>query len=283
MLFTTADGVELFYEVLGPRASVLRPTGQTDPLDNGGPRPEARGPVVLLNGIMMTTRSWEPLLPALTPRFRCVLHDFRGQLRSPDRGPFNIEQHADDLDALLDHLDIERVHVVGTSYGGEVGMIFAYTYPERTRSLTVIASASRADEHMRLRSFEAMNVAMIERDRLYDVVARDFFSPEFRSAHPEVLSEERSRIATYGDDYFAGYVSLCDAFSALDITENLRAIHCPALVIAAERDTLKPVRCSEGIANEIDGARLMVVPNAGHAVVIERPDDISRALLEFLG
>jgi 3-oxoadipate enol-lactonase len=264
MLFTTTDGAELFYEVLGP--------GSDD-----------RERVVLLNGIMMTTRTWAPQLRALTARFRCVLHDFRGQLRSPHRAPLNIEQHADDLAALLDHLDIERAHVVGTSYGGEVGMIFAYTYPERVKSLTVIASTSRADEHMRQRVFAAMNAATTEHDRLYDIVARDFFSPGFLGAHPEILSEGRARMAAYPDDFFAGYVNLCDAFSALDITDNLRAIRCPTLVIAAERDTLKPVPCSETIANEIEGARLLVIPNAGHAVVIERPDDINLALLEFLG
>ncbi len=260
MLFTTADGAELFYEI----------EGQGEPL-------------VLLNGIMMTTRSWAPQLPALTSRFRCVLHDFRGQLRSPHRASFNIEQHADDLAALLDHLHIERAHIVGTSYGGEVGMIFAYTYPERTRSLAVIASTSRADEHMRQRAFAAMNAAMTEHDRLYDVVARDFFSPEFLRAHPQMLDEGRTRLATYPEEFFTGYVNLCDAFSALDITDNLRAVRCPTLVIAAERDTLKPVGCSEAIVNEIEGARLLVVPNAGHAVFMERPDDINRALLDFLG
>ena len=267
MLFTTADGAELFYEVLGA--------------PNRGPRPEARN-LVFLNGIMMTTRSWGNILTAFTPRFECVLHDFRGQLRSPHPSSFNIEQHADDLAALLDHLGIERVDVVGTSYGGEVGMIFAYTYPERVKSLTVIACASRADEHMRRRVFAAMNAAMTEHDRLYDIVARDFFSPDFLRAHPETVAEGRARLAGFADEFFRGYVNLCDAFTALDITDNLRAIRCPTLVIAAERDMLKPLSCSEAIVSEIEGSRLLVVPDAGHAVVIERPDSISGSVLEFL-
>jgi 3-oxoadipate enol-lactonase len=263
MLFTTADGADLFYEVLGS--------------------PDDQGPVVFLNGIMMTTRSWGNILPTFTPQFDCVLHDFRGQLRSPYPASFNIEQHADDLAALLDHVGIERVDVVGTSYGGEVGMIFAYTYPERVKSLTVIACASRADEHMRQRVFAAMNAAMTEHDRLYDIVARDFFSPDFLREHPEVVAEGRARVAGFPDEFFAGYVNLCDAFTALDITDNLRAIRCPTLVIAAERDTLKPLPYSEAIVSEVEGSRLLVVPDAGHAVVIERPDVISRAVLEFLG
>ena len=262
MIFTTADGVDLFYEF------------------NREPR-AANRELVLLNGIMMTTRSWIPLISAM-PDHHFLLHDFRGQLRSPYRAPMNIEEHADDLVRLFDHLEIDRAHVAGTSYGGEVGMIFAYTYPERVQSLTVIASTSRADEHQRARTFAAMNVAMAERDRLYDVVARDFFSAGFLAAHPEVVEEGRARLATYDDDFFAGYISLCDAFSALDITDNLRAIQCPTLVIAGEQDMLKPASCSETIAANIPDARLETI-DAGHAVVIERPDEVARLLLPFLG
>lgn len=276
MIFTTADGAELFYEVHGPQTTDRGPAGAAGPLLN-------RVPVVLLNGIMMTARTWMPQVEALTPRFRCILHDFRGQLRSPHRAPFNIEQHADDLAGLLDHLGIESAHIVGTSYGGEVGMIFAYTYPERVRSLTVIAATSRADDHMRQRTFAAMNAATIEHDRLFDIVARDCYRPEFLAAHPAILAEGRAQMAAYPEEFFSGYVNLCDAFSALDITDNLRAIRCLALVIAAERDTLKPPPCSETIASEIAGARLLVVPDAGHAVVIERPDIINGAILEFVG
>jgi pimeloyl-ACP methyl ester carboxylesterase len=259
MLFTTDDGAGLFYEIEGD--------GE---------------PLVLLNGIMMTTRSWALQLPALTSRYRVILHDFRGQLRSPSPGPWNIEQHADDLAALLDHLEIERLHVVGTSYGGEVGMIFAFTYPDRARSLTVIASTSRVNEHMRGGAAAAINAVDTERDRLFDIVARAFFSKQFAAAHPEVLEQERARLAEYGDDFFRGYASLCDAFSGLDVTDNLRGIRCPTLVVAAEHDHLKPVACSRTIAAEIPDARLEVIADAGHAVVIERPDAINATLTAFL-
>lgn len=259
MQFTTADGATLFYEILGH--------GE---------------PVVLLNGIMMTTRSWTPMLPALTANHRCILHDFRGQLLSPAPGPWNIEQHADDLAALFDHLEIESAHVAGTSYGGEVGMIFAYTYPERVRSLAVIASTSRADDRMKARAASAMNIADSERERLFDVAARDFYSPQFLREHPQLLEQGRARVASYGDDFFRGYATLCDAFSALDITDNLRGIACPTLVVAAEDDQLKPVECSQAIAESIPDATLEVIQNAGHAAVVERPDEVNAILLRWL-
>ncbi|HSP36090.1 MAG TPA: alpha/beta fold hydrolase [Thermoanaerobaculia bacterium] len=240
-------------------------------------------PFVLLNGIMMTTASWALQLPALVPHFRCILHDFKGQLRSPSDEPsWTIESHADDLRDLLDGLDLDRVHVAGTSYGGEVGMIFAYMYPERVKSLTVIASTSRADDRMKRGAAGARDLALREPERLFDAVAPSFYSPEFIAAHPELIEQGRARLATFPRSFFEGYAKLCDAFGALDITKNLQGITCPALVIAAERDTLKPLACSRTIAENIGGARLEIVADAGHAVVIEKPQDVNRLVSSFL-
>ncbi|HEX9162103.1 MAG TPA: alpha/beta fold hydrolase [Thermoanaerobaculia bacterium] len=262
MIFETFDGTQLFYDVLGSGDETA----------------------VLLNGIMMTTESWALQLRALTPKYRCIVHDFRGQLRSPVASSegWNIELHADDLAALLDHIGVDRVHVIGTSYGGEVGMIFAYTYPERAKSLVVIASTSATDEAMRASATAGMTTARLHRDRLFDGAARAFYSPEFLRDHPEVLEQGRARLASAGDAFFRGYANLCDAFSALDITANLRAIRCPTLVIAAEKDTLKPVDCSRMIEQEIEGAQLVVIPGSGHAVFMEKPDEVNRAITSFL-
>lgn len=240
-------------------------------------------PLVLLNGIMMTTASWALQLPALTPRYRCILHDFRGQLRSPtNETSWPIERHADDLRDLLDDIGVDRVHVAGTSYGGEVGMIFAYTYPERVRSLVVIASTSRTDERMRQSAGGGRHAALHHPDRLFEGAMKSFYSPQFVAAHPELLEAGRARLRSYGREFFEGYAKLCDAFAVLDITDKLSGIRCPTLVIAAEHDTLKPPACSRTIAEHIGGAKLEIIEGSGHAVVIEKPDAINERILAFL-
>ncbi len=239
--------------------------------------------VVLLNGIMMTTASWAQQVAALEPRYRCILHDFRGQLRSPcDEPSWPIERHAGDLRDLLDELGVDRAHMVGTSYGGEVGMIFAYTYPERVRSLTVIASTSKAGERMQQSAHGGAYLARNHPERLFDSSARSFYSPEFIEAHPEVMELGRSRLAAAPRSFFDGYAKLCEAFAALDITENLQRIACPTLIVAAEHDTLKPVACSRTMAERIPGARLEIIAGSGHAVVVENPQAINETLLGFL-
>ena len=98
----------------------------------------------------MTIQSWTPQLVLFKKRYQCIMHDFRGQLLSdkPDE-PYSMEQHADDFLKLLDHLKIEKCHIIGTSYGGEVGLVFAYKYPHRVNSLAVIASVSYVEPLLR--------------------------------------------------------------------------------------------------------------------------------------
>ncbi|MBV8516622.1 MAG: alpha/beta fold hydrolase [Acidobacteria bacterium] len=241
---------------------------------------EIRGdgePLFLLNGIMMTTASWAQETRRLAKSYRCVLHDFRGQLRTPVPGPYALRDHVDDLAALFDRLGIDRAHLAGTSYGGEVAMLFALAHPERVRTLTVIASVSHSEAPLRASVTRWRDTALHAPDALYDLTLPDNFSPDFVT--PVLAQQGRDRLSTYPPEFFRAFADLCDAFLTLDITDELHAIRCPTLVIAAERDALKPVHYSEIIASRIPNARLAIVPNAGHAVVIERPDAIS-ALIE---
>ncbi|MGC9125768.1 MAG: alpha/beta fold hydrolase, partial [Caldisericaceae bacterium] len=80
-------------------------------------------PIILLNGIFMSTKSWSPISNMLAKKYRVILHDFRGQWGSEKpKGKYTFGMHAEDLHGLLKELDLEKVHLIGTSYGGEVAM-----------------------------------------------------------------------------------------------------------------------------------------------------------------
>lgn len=238
-------------------------------------------PLLLLNGIMMTTTSWGLQTRALAAHYRCVLHDFRGQLRSDKPpGPYAMPMHVDDLVALLDELQIERAHLVGTSYGGEVGMMFAAAHPDRVKSLAVIASVSRVDDALRRDVTLWADVARNEPSRLWEVTLPFNYSRRFVDAHPEVIEAGRMRVSALPAEWFRAFADLCEAFTTLDV--RLDAIRCPALVLCGADDVLKPLRFSREIAEGIAGARLEVIEGAGHAVVIEQADRVNAALLGFL-
>lgn len=240
-------------------------------------------PLVLLNGIMMTTASWAAETRVLSTRYRCVLHDFRGQLRSDKPpGPYAMSEHVDDLAALLDRLGIESAHLAGTSYGGEVAMLFALAHPARVRSLSLIACVSHVEPPLRATIETWAATARSRPDDLYGVSAPDNFSPAFLARRPEFVTHGRARLRTYEPEFFRAFTELCDAFNELDVTARLHEIHCPTLVVCGEHDALKPPSYSRTIARAIPGAEFLMVADAGHAVVIEKPDEVNTALLGFL-
>ncbi|NNC73978.1 MAG: alpha/beta fold hydrolase, partial [Acidimicrobiia bacterium] len=110
-------------------------------------RVEGEGrPLLLLNGGMMTYASWEPVATRLRGSRRLILCDLRGQLLSPGPVPPDLADNVRDLTALLDHLGIESADVMGTSYGGEIGLLMAAMVPERVDSLVAVTVSDYATE-----------------------------------------------------------------------------------------------------------------------------------------
>jgi 3-oxoadipate enol-lactonase len=236
-------------------------------------------PVVLLNGVMMTTQSWVFQTRVLADRFTCVLHDFRGQLRTPFAGAIDMRDHVKDLASLLDRLGINDAHLVGTSYGGEVAMLFALAHPHRVRSLSMIACVSHVEPPLREAVTLWRDTALQAPETLYDVSAPYNFSPAVLT--PSFLEQGRARLRSYPPEFFTGFAALCDAFLELDVTHRLPEIAAPALVIAGADDVLKPPHYSEIIAAGIPRAKLQVIEGP-HAIAIERHEAVNAALLEFL-
>jgi len=244
-------------------------------------------PLLLLNGIAMTVPSWEPLVRPLAARHRLVRCDFRGQLLTPGPPPEDVGEHVDDLVRLLDHLELERVHVVGTSFGGVVGALLAARHPDRAGSLVCIASADGFGEQMagevaRWREACVRSLEGPDRGHLSDVLEPVVYSPAYLANHREERAERRRQIAALPDAWFEGLIGLLDSAHSFRVREEMAKIECPTLVIAAELDGFVPQSRARGLAETIPGARLETVEGAGHAVVVERPELIADLCLEFL-
>lgn len=248
---------------------------------------ELRGPedgevVVFLNGILMTTRSWVLQRPAFEGRFRCLYHDFRGQLLSgKPPGPYSFEGHVADLAALLDHLGIERCHLVGTSYGGEVGMLFAAEHPARVASLTAIACVAHLEPLLR-HQVALWSAAGGDAEALFRISAPFNYSNRFLATESVLVEQGAQRMAEFPDDFFTGFHALLECFSTLELRPRLAEIRCPTLVLCGTEDVLKPPSYSAEIAAAVARSEYLLIPGAGHAVVIERADSVNTAVLGFV-
>jgi len=244
--------------------------------------------VVLLNGGMMSAAAWEPVAADLLAQHTVVTCDFRGQLLSPGPAPRTLDGHADDVAALLDHLQAGSVHVVGTSFGALVGLVLAMNRPERVRSLSVITATDRITAAM-WEGAEVLRDACRraatgsgEGPLVFDLLGPATFSERFREQFADHLSARRAAFALLPPAWFEGVAALLDALEGLDLRGRLSRVSCPALVVAAGCDLTFPLEHSRELAAGLPRARLEVVHEAAHGLVVEEPKRVSSLLLSFL-
>jgi len=243
-------------------------------------------PLVLLNGGMMTITAWQPFVGLLSSRYRVIRCDFRGQLLTP--GPFarSFEEHAADVVEVLDELHIERAHVLGVSYGGEVAMTLAALHPERVERLIVISATDYTTDAMRRDAVEGRELA--ERAargegsgaELFRRVAAATWSEEWLAKQPPDFLDQRARqVAALSPVYFEGMAALLGLLETLDLRPLLPKVTAPTLVPGGANDRIFPLEHMRAIAAAIPGAQLEVVPDTGHGLLMERADRVLAALL----
>jgi 3-oxoadipate enol-lactonase len=250
--------------------------------------------LVFLNGIAMSISHWAPIARPLASRRRCLCHDFRGQLLSlRARGgggaaeggpaaPISLADHVEDLRTLMDALGLRRAHLIGTSYGAEVAMMFALACPEMTASLTVIDGVSEIDPLLKATAEAWKTAALADPITFYRSIIPWNYSAAWIGANAEGLARREAGISALPRAYFEDFAALCDAFLGLDITAQLPRIACPALVLVGEKDILKHEGFARIIARGIPRAALRVIAGAGHAAVIEKPAEVLAEVESFL-
>jgi pimeloyl-ACP methyl ester carboxylesterase len=245
-------------------------------------------PLLLLNGGMMSFSAWDAYIPHLAERYRVVRCDLRGMLRSPGTPPATFSGHAKDLLCLLDHLDVGRCHVAGTSFGAFAGLHLAALAPDRVASLAAMTVADRVSPAM-WASAREMVVACREalaggsRERVYDLVSAFAFSAEWSAAHADEIATRRSLVSLLPDAWFDGLAGLLAALEGLDVRPLLPRISCPVLILLAAGDLAMPREWGDSLAAALPRAELAVVPGSGHGLVVEKPRETLDILLSFLG
>lgn len=243
------------------------------------------GPCVLLiHGFPLCRALWRPQMAALVAAgYRVVAPDLRG-FGDSDAGAdiASIDRYADDLIELLDHLAIDRAAGVGMSMGGYVLFNLLERFPRRlSAAVLAVTRCLPDDEAGRQRRHQLVHAAQQQGPQ---AVADPFFDllvpPEVRNSRPRLAEE------VYGWMVTTSTVGLTSGLLAMaarrDATPLLAAIDLPVLVVGAEDDRAIPPEHSRMIADGIADSRLVIIPEAGHLVNLERPGEFNRALLEFL-
>lgn len=243
--------------------------------------PGAGETVLLVNGLTMDTTAWRGVAERLSSPYAPLRYDCRGQGESDKPpGPYAPETHCDDLLALLDALELARVHLVGLSNGGLVALLAAAAAPERVKSLVMIDSFARVDA--RLRFVLSSWRAALEQGGAglrFDVATPWVWGSAFLAQHEAELGTLREAAAQADTEAVAALIEGLAGFG--DAREALTRYPGPLLAMVGEDDVLTPPRFSREIVAAAGRGELLLVPEAGHAAPIERPAWVAAALQDF--
>ena len=213
---------------------------------------------------------------------RVISPDLRGHGRSQVvPGPFTMEQHADDLAALLDHLKVRQTVVAGLSMGGYVAFAFWRRYPERVRGLILADTRAEPDGAAAQAGRDA---AMVTVQQTGAAAYADEMLPRLLApaslADVKIVGAARKMMAEQPVEGIVG--ALGGLRDRADSRPTLPTITVPTLVIAGEADAITPPADAQAMAAAIPGARFVVIPKAGHLSPLENPRAFNAAVRAFL-
>ena len=244
---------------------------------------DRRRPTVVLSNSLGTDLSmWDAQAAVLATRFHVVRYDTRGHGGSVGTsgaplGPYTIALLGTDVLALLDHLDIDRAHVVGLSMGGVIGQWLGAHAPGRLHKLVLANTASRIGTpdgwHARAAAVRAEGMA--------DIAAGApgrWFTPEFAARQPVIVGTMQKTLRALDPE---GYAACCEALAVADLRPDIGRIRAPTLVIAGAQDPVTTVADAQALAAAVGDATVVTLP-ASHLSNIEAPDRFTDAVATFL-
>jgi 3-oxoadipate enol-lactonase len=232
-------------------------------------------PILFSNSLGTTHRMWDAVVAELSADFRCIRYDMRGHGASTrGREPFEISDFADDAIAILDNLEINRVHFAGLSLGGMTGQALAINHPERLASLTLMATTA----FMPPASAWNDRAALIRREgtqAILDNTLQRWFTAGFLESAPDRLQRIASEFAGLNAQ---GYAACCEAIGRMDLRDNLHRMTPPTLIIAGAQDPATPVDMAHALEASIASAKLIVLDQAAHLLAVEQPEAVATHL-----
>jgi pimeloyl-ACP methyl ester carboxylesterase len=242
-------------------------------------------PLILIRGLGSNADHWYSQTPAFSKQSKVIIFDNRGIGRSGgSKSHFDIPELAKDTVALMDAIEVPIAHILGLSLGGMIAQEVALSYPDRIRGL-VLASAHCGGKRVVRVSDAGVSVMPEElysntRDRKQKATEM-MFSKKTLAGAPEVVENYLDVSSRYPPSEEV-LQKMRNSVQAYDSFERLPLIQAPTLVISGEDDILVAPENSRILAARIPGAQLEIIKEGGHQLLIEKPDESNRIIMDFL-
>jgi 3-oxoadipate enol-lactonase len=266
---TTSDRVRLYYEEVGSGT-----------------------PILFIHEFAGDYRSWEPQMRHFARRHRCIAYSARGYKPSdiPTAGDAYSYQHwVSDAVAVLDHLKIEKAHIVGLSMGGYTTVHFGLSHPQRALSLTIAGAGSGSERHYIdvFRKNSRANADQFEKVGSAELAKTYGHGPgriPFLVKDPRGFAEFIEALASHDAQGSAHTMRGFQAErpSLYDFEQELRKLAVPSLIIVGDEDDIC-IEPSLFLKAWIPASGLSVFPKTGHVVNLEEPALFNHTMEDFIG
>ena len=253
----SVNGIEIYYEV----------TGSGEPL-------------LLIHGHGSSTQDWAFQVNYFSKHYQVIAFDVRGCGRSSKpRGPYSICLFAEDAAALMQKLNIAPVHVVGISMGGMIALELALGFPQFVKSLVLVNTYPEmrvetwSERKMVWQRFVTLDLLGVKKMGI--ILSKILF------VKPEQEGLRKTFIEHWAENDKRAYRESLKAIINWDVEARLGEIQCPVLVVASDEDYL-PLEEKQAYISKISNAKLVVIEDARHAVIAERPEQFNKVVDDFL-
>lgn len=240
--------------------------------------PRSAPALVLLHSLGTDGRMWQAQAAGLAGDYRLIIPDTRGHGQSDWEGPVSIGSWVGDLRRVLDHAEIAAAWLAGVSMGGVQAMAFAAEHPARVAGLVIADSFAELEPATAAAKISALTAqaGQLGMAGLADAYVADTITTDRRSPGAAAV---RDAIASMPAEAYVASVRTCFGSK---LGRCLPGIAAPALVLWGERDAKTPRALSERLAAGIPGARLEVIPGAGHLSNVDNPAAFTAAVRRFV-
>ncbi|MEJ7935272.1 alpha/beta hydrolase [Sphingobium sp. AN558] len=222
-------------------------------------------------------------VPPLVGKYRVLRRDMRGHGLSDDPLPgfeWSVDRLVEDMAEFLDELGVDRVHYIGESAGGVLGVAFAARYPDRVGSLTLI-SAPLSDPTRNSERYGYSDLAgMIATTPMNEFLDMNI---KGRGVVPTGPAHEKWLRGEWGKNRAESLAAFARLFPSIDLTPMVSTLKMPTLILAPANSNTAPLGDQQKMNDLIPDSRIKVIEGTGHEIYYEKFDECIAAVTSFLG
>ena len=245
-----------------------------------------KGPwIVLTNGIMMSTASWKDFIQPFSKNNRLLLFDFRdqGQSSKISHSKYGCDFHVSDIIQLLDHLSIDKINIVGVSYGGQVSLELMVNYQHRVKTLMLVTAMPMVSNHLKaLGDSWDLAARLNDGEAFFKVAIPTIYSGHFYEKNIEWLERRKKLFGKLlTKEWFEGFLRLSHSAKNFDRRDVVDKIEVPTLLLCGGKDIVTPKEQMVEMSRIIKNSTLLEIPDGGHASFLEKPKEFITSILGF--